>query len=161
MKAQQLLDLIIKPVHIYMGGNYHSNNASISSLSTSAIESDCGKYVEQIGGGPALGWWQMEHSTHHDIWANCDALRNPDFVQLILSLGDGSIDSNNLKTSPMYACAMARLKYAMDVEPLPNHRDIGDIYKYYKRIYNTEGGASTYDKFEGAFFNNKINKVKL
>ena len=52
---------------------------------------------------------------------------------------------------PMYACAMARLKYAMDEEPLPDWRDAAAIYAYYKRIYNTEGGASNFYK------SNKIN----
>ena len=61
----------------------------------------------------------------------------------------------------MYACAMARLKYSMDPMPLPDHNDIEAVYNYYKRIYNTPLGASTYEKFKSALANNHIMDVEL
>lgn len=161
MNAQQLYDNIIKPTHLYMGGNYESKDANFLSLCTAAIESNCGYYIKQVG-GPALGIWQMEPATEHDIHKNCDAYHNSfkDRIDdLIVKIyADSDID---LITSPTYACAMARLKYSMDPKPLPDHNDIKAVYDYYKRIYNTPLGASTYGKFKSALANNHIMDVEL
>lgn len=174
MNPQQLHDYIIKPTHQYMGGNYASKESNFLSLCTAAIESNCGEYIKQIN-GPALGPWQMEPNTHDDIWENCDALSsylddNKDKVHLveymiwISNTGDASY--SNLAASHMYACAMARLKYSMDPQPLPKYTgkakvDLPAFYEYYKRVYNTELGASTYQEWCNAIASNHILKVKL
>lgn len=171
MNAQQLYDYIIKPTHQYMGGNYESKESNFLSLCTAAIESNCGEYIKQIN-GPALGIWQMEPDTHDDIIDNCDALRNGDFESLLCGLLpsnsyeliDDGVDT--LTQSPMYACAMARLKYSMDPNPLPKlsgdkDLDCINFFEYYKRVYNTEFGASTYQKWVNALEANGIWGVKL
>jgi len=169
MQAQQLLDCIIKPTLEYMGGHYDSKNARMLLLATAAIESKCGYYIKQVG-GPALGIWQMEPATHDDIWNNCDALRHTSFQDCIDHLTDEVVwteshqttfEHFNLITNPMYACAMARLKYSMDPKPLPDHTNIRQVYDYYKRIYNTPLGASTYEKFKQAWLYHKLNDIVL
>ena len=165
MNSQQLLDCIIKPTLEYMGGNYASKNASMLLLSTAAIESKCGYYIKQVK-GPALGIWQMEQPTDKDTWLNCDALQNVDFIGKIENLTlncfhKGTDASPHLVISPMYACAMARLKYSMDSAPLPPYDNIRAVYDYYKRIYNTPLGASTYEKFKQAWLYHKLHEVKL
>ena len=169
MNPQQLLDYIIKPTHQHMGGNYESKSANFLSLCTAAVESNCGEYIKQIN-GPALGIWQMEPDTYDDIIDNCDAINenNIRFYNKINSLwaynGYGRV--HGLVSHPMYACAMARLKYSMDPHALPeytgNHSvDSKAFYEYYKRVYNTELGASTYQKWCNAIAANHILKVKL
>ena len=168
MHPQQLLDHIIVPTLKYMGGNYDSKNARMLLLATAAIESKCGYYIKQIG-GPALGIWQMEPNTEGDIWKNCDALGVTGFHDLICNLvvDNGTPHSKSKWTdgdliySPVYACAMARLKYSMDSAPLPDHNDIEAVYREYKRIYNTPLGSSTYEKFLSAMANNHIMDVVL
>lgn len=164
MNAQQLLDHIITPTLKYMGGNYCTDNARMLLLATAAIESKCGYYIKQVG-GPALGIWQMEPATHDDIWKNCDKLRAPaDGRGCVLAYLLGKFDvlpDNGLIVSPMYACAMARLKYSMDAEPLPDHNNLMAMYVYYKRIYNTPLGASTYAKFEAAYIACGLDEVTL
>jgi hypothetical protein len=163
MNAQQLLDFIIIPTLQYMGHGYNSKNAQMLLLATAAIESKCGYYIKQIN-GPALGIWQMEPATHVDIWGNCDALRGEEVSELVVNLTlEKSIGghSENLIPSPMYACAMARLKYSMDKAPLPDHNDKKAIYREYKRIYNTPLGASTFEKFKAAWFECGLDKIKL
>ena len=165
MDAKQLHDHIIKPTLEYMGGNYNSENARFLLLCTAAIESNCGYYIKQVG-GPALGIWQMEPDTHGDINMNCDALADEDspirakqdalYMPYNIEAGIGGMINN-----PMYACFMARLKYSMDKAALPDHNDIKAVYDYYKRIYNTPLGASTYDKFKSALANNHIMDVEL
>ena len=161
MNAQQLLDYIIKPTLEYMGGNYNSKDAQMLLLATAAIESDCGHYIKQIN-GPALGIWQMESDTHDDIWENCDALKKQDFAYTIACFNSCHNDEADLMiTEPVYACAMARLKYSMDKAPLPDHKEIFEIYRYYKRIYNTPLGASTFEKFKAAWFECELDKIML
>ena len=68
--------------------------------------------------------------------------------------------------SPTYACAMARLKYSMDPNPLPkltgdNNADSRAFFSYYKRVYNTELGASTFDKWAVALKKHRIFEVEL
>lgn len=169
MNAQQLLDYIVKPALKYMGGGYDSIESRYLMMATAAIESDCGYYIKQIG-GPALGIWQMEPDTHGDIWQNCDALTKSKFIDLINNLGIGAYyplnDHEDLTSSPLYACAMARLKYAMDPKALPvytgaPHLDMPAFYEVYKRVYNTEHGKSTFDKWCAAIDKHKINELKL
>lgn len=168
MNAQQLHDHIIKPTLEYMGGNYYSKDSAFLLLATAAIESECGYYIKQVG-GPALGIWQMEPDTHDDIWTNCDALKIGSFPDLIECLTDDVLNDNEyvqLIRSPMYACAMARLKYSMDSKALPAYNggtdlDLDMFYRYYKRVYNTTHGASTFDKWLAAIERNGILKVQL
>lgn len=161
MNAQQLLDNIIVPTLEYMGGNYNSKSAQMLLLATAAVESKCGYYIKQIN-GPALGVWQMEPATHDDIWSECDALYK-DLGQMVSKLTMGGVETNSesLVFLPMYACAMARLKYSMDKEPLPIDSDKVAIYEYYKRIYNTEHGSSTFFKFNQAWDFCKLSNVRL
>lgn len=170
MDAKQLLELIITPTHNRMGGNYQSDSADLLSLCTAAIESDCGHYIKQVN-GPALGPWQMEPDTHADIWFYCDALTSfteenqTDVVEqmIVFSLSEECIDSD-LIDSPKYACAMSRLKYSMDPSPLPEvtgnrKTDERNFYNYYKRVYNTELGKSTFTKWQVKMKEQKIFEV--
>lgn len=159
MNSQQLLDYIIKPTLEYMGRNYNSKNAQMLLLATAAIESKCGYYIKQIN-GPALGIWQMEPETRYDIWVNCDALQKDRFRTSIDMLSS-CVVADELVVSPMYACAMARLKYSMDTAPLPFYADIYGIYAEYKRIYNTPLGASTFEKFKAAWDECGLDEIVL
>lgn len=173
MNAQQLHDHIIKPTLEYMGGNYNTVEARFLLLCTAAIESECGHYIKQVG-GPALGIWQMEPDTHDDIWQNCDALNDKTSFEFLIdefslkcqNFSEAGNFEDDLMLSPLYACAMARLKYSMDSKALPAYNggtdlDIDMFYRYYKRVYNTELGASTFDKWLSAIECNGILKVKL
>ena len=172
MNAQQLHDHIIKPTLEYMGGNYNTPEARLLLLATAAIESDCGYYIKQVN-GPALGIWQMEPDTHDDIWYNCDALSSftefdqTDLVELLITFSiGGECNSKDMIDSSLYACAMTRLKYSMDSESLPKitgDRKIDEVefYKYYKRVYNTNLGASTFEKWQVKCEKHNIFEVKL
>lgn len=163
MDSQQLLDHIIITTLKYMGRHYDSTNARMLILATSAVESNCGHLIKQIN-GPALGIWQMEPNTHNDIWVNSDALKKPRFSshikELMIKKSPLSV-LKNLLISPMYACSIARLKYSMDKEPLPPHDDKLKIYEYYKRIFNTPAGASTFGKFKAAWTANNLDNIYL
>lgn len=161
MYAPHLLTHIIKPALNYMGYRYNSKDAQMLLLATAAIESKCGYYVKQLS-GPANGIWQMEPATSADIYKHCDALQEESFLRHIDNLV-GPVPPISITEAiyPLYACALARLKYAMDPKPLPRFDEMEAIYTYYKRIYNTVYGASTFAKFEAAWYNCKLDEVKL
>lgn len=176
MDAQQLHDYIIKPTLEHMdslGGNYNTKEARFLLLCTAAIESNCGHYIKQVN-GPALGIWQMEPNTYNDIWANCDALKTYGLADLLSNTSGFCFyddEYGHLISSPSYACAMARLKYAMDSEALPSFPD-NDVqgllptdgyyfWKQYKRIYNTELGDATFERWQQALNDNHIFDVNL
>ena len=188
MNPQQLHDYIIKPTLEYMGGNYNSIEARFLLLCTAAIESDCGYYIKQVN-GPALGIWQMEPDTHEDIWGNSDAVNSIDSA-LFRKLSKLGVDASPFKSndtisdiciltanrdlimSPMYACAMARLKYSMTPEPLPEYTgdaniDLRAFYDYYAKFYHgvdkdgKELGKSNYTKWATAIARLDILNVDL
>ncbi|QDP50463.1 MAG: hypothetical protein Unbinned6284contig1001_19 [Prokaryotic dsDNA virus sp.] len=174
MNPQQLHDYIIKPTLEYMSGNYNSIEARFLLLCTAAIESDCGYYIKQVN-GPALGIWQMELETENDIHEHSDALQRIEFTRLIDNLTVKScryFDDDDLINSPMYACAMARLKYSMTPEPLPEYAgdpniDLRAFYDYYAKFYHgvdkdgKELGKSTYTKWATAIARLDILNVDL
>ena len=167
MNSQQLHDYIIKPTLEYMCGNYNTPEARLLLLATAAIESDCGYYIKQVN-GPALSAWQLELNTGADIWAKCDALRDLALIDVMTDIGIHRTQAikENLMLSPQYACAMARLKYSMDSESLPKitgdrKLDEVEFYKYYKRVYNTHLGASTFEKWQVKCEKHNIFEVKL
>ena len=165
MNAQQLHDLIIYPALEYIGSRYNAAEARFLLLGTAAIESECGHFIKQFE-GPALGVWQMEPKTHDDIINNCDAIPSLSAWLDDLKVSSTSCDHEQIIRSPMYACVMARLKYAMDSEPLPTYtadkeQNNKAFYAYYKRIYNTELGASTYEKWVEKLGLNRVHHVNL
>lgn len=139
----QLRDLIIIPtLHRF---KMYSESAVNLLLGTCAQESGMGRYIKQVGGGPALGIWQMEPVTHDDLWVNYIEYRET----LEGALADNGIENNvdRLVYDLRYACIMARLHYRRVKEPLPDaHNQVG-LAEYWKRHYNTIHGAGTLDEF--------------
>ncbi len=179
MNPQQLHDCIIKPTLEYMDGNYNTIEARFLLLCTAAIESDCGYHIKQVN-GPALGIWQMEPVTYDDIWDNCDALNLGGLSFKVVKLGLRKNRAENLEShpyddlfsSPMYACAMSRLKYSMTPEPLPEYTgdpniDLRAFYDYYAKFYHgvdkngKELGKSTYTKWATAIARLDVLNVDL
>ena len=123
-------------------------------LGTGAQESAYGKYTKQIGGGPALGKFQMESETHNDIWKNFLKYK-PRLARLILEIsGLSEPDFKALETNDIYACAMCRVHYFRVKEPIPTTLN-GYAY-YWKQYYNTPKGKGTIPEF----INNYLKYVK-
>ncbi len=124
----------------------YSPAATMLLLGTCAAESDMGKHTKQIGGGPALGIFQMEPGTYYDICTNvipvywhkiheCIIPKSPTFLQYDLQL----------------AIIMARLQYARFPERLPDAKDIFGQAKLYKLRYNSHLGKGTEEKYREKF----------
>lgn len=143
----QLKEFIIIPTLEYLSeyrANLKSDGAINLLLGTCAMESDMGTYIHQVGGGPALGIYQMEPNTHDDLWKN--------YIRYRYHLGElmDKFKSNlyvghcakELTSNFMYATAMARIHYYRSPEPLPEDpNDIVGLAKVWKKVYNTYLGA--------------------
>lgn len=140
MDAKQLHDYIIVPVLDHLGMD--SLSARLLILGTAMIESDLSS-VRQRGGGPALGLWQMEPSTHDDIWANWLVVK-PDITHRVTELMNvrWPIGASQMMGNNYYACAMARLHYWRRPSPLPAPDDPVRLARYYKLFYNTYLGVT-------------------
>jgi hypothetical protein len=116
-------------------------------LGTAIQESSLAATI-QDGGGPALGYFQMEPATHNDIWTNFLHYRTglASKVKTLLAVGEEPA-SRLLVSNNLYAAAMCRVLYFRVSAPLPAANDITAMAHYWKDHYNTAQGAGTADEF--------------
>ena len=144
---KDFLDKIIRPTLITT--NLHSRAAEQLLLGT-AIQESLLVHTEQIGGGPALGYFQMEPATHDDIWENYLKYRKGLSSKVLSVAGEKAgtrPKSILLKSNDSYAAAMARVHYARVPEALPTAGDIKGMATYWKQYYNTPEGKGKVDEF--------------
>lgn len=121
--------------------NLHTDDAVELVLGTAAQESAYGKYRKQLGGGPALGIFQMEPNTFHDILINFLAFK-PDLKVRIMKLsGVTELNASDLETNDVLATCMCRVHYLRVKEPIPV--DLQGWASYWKKWYNTPKGKGT------------------
>lgn len=143
LDREQFVDLIIGPTLEALG--LHSLSAIELLLGTALQESRlC--WLHQLGGGPALGVYQMEPNTHKDIWENYLAYR-PALAQRIPHIGAMKPHPMMMVGNLWYATAMARIHYLRAPEALPAAGDLEGQAAYWKKYYNTELGAGTVDEY--------------
>lgn len=99
-----------------------------------AHESLGGKHRRQIGGGPALGIFQIEPITHNSIWDNSDTIR-----ARAARFGIKE-DVTNLEYSDRYSIWVARHYLLMDKNPLPKTPEA--MADYCKSYWNRTGKAT-------------------
>ena len=105
------------------------------------------KTLQQYGGGPALGFFQMEPSTCRDIWDNYVMYR-PKYRDKLYSLGfdDGTLEFCLLANIGLQA-AFCRLHYRRVPSVLPKSDDLEGQAKYWKKYYNSHLGKGTITQF--------------
>ncbi len=116
-------------------------------MGTCAQESRMGQFLVQLGDGPAKGIFQMEPTTHDDIWENFLSYRES-HIGLIqdLCVVNNTIGSE-LTGNLYYACAMARVHYYRVPMALPLADNVEEIAHYWKLYYNTPEGKGTVAEF--------------
>lgn len=124
----------------------YSENAVELIMGTFAQESNF-KYTRQIGGGPALGYGQMEPATLNDIIAN-DLKYKPELMGKIMkACGIVSFKPEMLVDNISLMICMTRVHYLRVTEPLPSHKDVWAIAEYWKKYYNTTLGKGKVEEF--------------
>ena len=150
----QFRELIIKPALTVIDA--YSEAADELVLGTALQESRL-QYIKQLGGGPALGVFQMEPNTHDDIWENYLAYQD-ELAEKVLTLaapnGGGHPSANELIGNMWYAAAMCRIHYRRVPDALPNAGDVPGMAAYWKEHYNTYLGAGTEEEYEENWFAN-------
>lgn len=133
MYLPHLKDLIIRVLKEY---NLYSESAVVLLLGTCAQESRFGRYLRQLGSGPALSIFQIEPATFEYLkkkYSSRFDLEKIYFAEL----------EYNLK----FAILFCRLKYLSIPVPLPEPQNIGIMAEYWKRYYNTNQGSGKISEF--------------
>lgn len=145
MNANQLRTFVIRPVLEHL--DLWSQAAENLILGTAAQESGCGEYLAQLGGGPALGIYQMEPATHDDILQNFVRFKPALAARLAELKANYPIEEDQLVSNLAYATAMCRLHYLRVKEPLPDADNVDNMARYWKKYYNTELGKGKVEEF--------------
>ncbi len=150
MDAKQFKKEVVEPT-LKAIGRY--SEAAANLIVGTVWQESRGKYIKQLGNGPALGFIQMEPATHDDIWENYLKYKSTlaeDVKQLAL-LGDVAgqkyPDSKSLMDSLPYQVAMCRCHYLRKKPAIPAYNDVEGMAHYWKDHYNTSLGKGTPEEF--------------
>ena len=106
--------------------------------------------IEQHGGGPAVGYFQVEPATINDTITNYVTYRQ-EIQTKLWSLGfEGKDSALRVMGSIPLQVAFCRLKYRRDKYALPSCGDLEAQGEYWKRVYNTYKGKGTVKHFMDA-----------
>lgn len=124
-----------------------SDAAAVLVLGTGDVESDLSALV-QYNNGPARGLYQMEPTTHDDIWINWLNASTRKSIKGIVKtlLIPGFSRTEQLVGNLYYATAMCRLHYRRVPKKLPLADDIEGMAFYHKKYYNTFLGKTEPNK---------------
>jgi len=145
MNAPHLREYVIRPVLRHLG--LWSEAAENLLMGTAAQESLLGRYLVQMGGGPALGIFQMEPATHQDCWDNFLIYRGDLAVKIMELSVHRRAKLEQLVWNLAYATALCRVQYCRFKEPLPEPEDVQGLAGYWKRFWNTAEGKGTVEEF--------------
>jgi hypothetical protein len=155
MDSQDFLLGVIRPTLEYIAKHHpeirHDESVENLLLGTAVHESMGLDRLFQMGGGPALGVYQIEPATHESIWDNYLA-RKPKLASTIRGLASqrSFIESNKLLnrelvTNLAYATAIARLVYLPVPDQIPD--SLEEQAEYYKKHFNTPAGSATPEEY--------------
>lgn len=151
-KPQQFVDDAIRPALVGLELDGAALQAPIELMLGTALQESGLIYRVQLGGGPALGLFQMEPNTHDDIWANFLQYRAALAEKVRAFLNGDPQSAATLRNNDRYAAAMTRVHYfrmgkIVGHQDLPAAGDIAGMARYWKDYYNTAAGAGTAAQF--------------
>jgi type VI secretion system secreted protein VgrG len=135
---KKIIETTLKKVDLY------SPEAADLIFETGKAES--GYYaLEQMGNGPAKGYFQCEPATMYDCVDNYIKFR-PSLENAMYGLGYDEEDPEfSLLTNIALQVFFCRIKYRRDKDPIPKTtRGRAD---YWKKVYNTEKGKGTVEHY--------------
>lgn len=116
-------------------------------LGTACQESECGRWLVQLGNVPmgGCGIYQMELATHQDLWENF-ILNRPTLEAKVRQFKSPWFSAREELTGNLsYATAMCRVHYLRDPRPIPE--DLPGQAEYWKRVYNTAAGKGEVNQY--------------
>jgi hypothetical protein len=147
--VKQLRDYVVVPTLGSLGAN---SPAAVELVLGTGIQESRLTYLHQLGGGPAVGLFQMEPATHDDIWENYLAFRadlgkKVTFTTIIPPGSGLQPAAAQMAGNLYYAAAMCRIHYMRVSDPLPQPGDLKGMAEYWKEHYNTFEGAGTVEEY--------------
>tara|TARA_R100000664_G_C2739923_1_gene128573 strand:+ start:852 stop:1337 length:486 start_codon:yes stop_codon:yes gene_type:complete len=152
MNHQQIRTLIKNTLN-GLGSKYASKDAVDLVYWTGHVESRY-EYIKQLGTGPARSFWQVEPNTAVSQCENYIKYRSKlafKCAEVTMTQPDVWVSGNADTWDKILLVNMAsgivhcRLKYWRS--PLPMSKNIDEAARMWKKVYNTEKGAGTIDKF--------------
>jgi len=147
-----LRECVVRPTLVYLAESNlmpHSRAAENLVLGTALVESK-GRYLRQLGAGPALGLWQMEAVTHDDIWKNWlghpARLKLAQYLSSLTTVAPIMRGAFGMVGNLCYGAGMCRLHYRRQPDALPPADDALGMARLWKARYNTPRGAGSVDK---------------
>lgn len=144
IEPKHLLQYVIRPVLKDL--ELWSVPAEHLLLGTACQESECGRWLHQLGSGPALGIYQMEPATYDDLWIN---FINHQPWRDKVAVYNSKRPISELAGNLYLATAMCRIHYLRVPEPIPDY--LAGQAAYWKKYYNTEFGAGTTQEYMNAW----------
>lgn len=143
MNPTQFLRYVITPTLADL--DMYSPAAAMLLLGTAVTESNL-EYLRQLPDGPALSVYQIEPATARDVLYRYLPTR-PSIMARVEETMTSQTMEVQLLTNLAFATAIARVKYWMVPQPLPDLLDADGMGRYWKTHYNTAGGAGDPAKF--------------
>lgn len=155
LNVRQVLERVIRPALRSLGDGMASEAAERLVLGTAAVESEF-RHLVQLGGGPAVGLWQMEPATYRDIWQNFLAYKEDLRLRVLANATrtngrEDEPDPTEMIWNLRLGAVMCRVHYLRDPNYLPDARNVDALAAVWKRHYNTRLGAGTEAKFMAAW----------
>ncbi len=136
---------VIRPTLIHL--DLWSDAAEILLLGTAITESGL-RWLKQKKGGPGLGIYQIEKTTHDDVWKTyLNKLTKVKLKAKVTWVASRTPLGEQLIHNLAYATAIARVIYWRKPEALPKTNDVAGLAKYWKDHYNTHLGAGKEEDF--------------
>lgn len=147
MHKTQLRTLVVDRI-LHMIPKGYSIMSSKAIMMIIAHESQKGKYIKQLGAGPALGLIQMEPPTHQCVWDEGDSVWENALICKIITQEEYNKrihpHASRLLYDLRYNVFMARQRLFMKPEALPDTD--AKLSRYLKKHWNTiHGEASAKD----------------
>lgn len=139
LNHEQFCTYVIRPT--LAGLELYSRAAEVLLLGTAITESRL-SYIKQVGGGPAVGVYQMEPATYRDIHTNYLKFKGELRERVRDFSGRTPHDAPVLMGNMYYATAMARIHYLRVPIGLPKWDDAVGMAHYHKIHYNTMLGKT-------------------
>ena len=137
MNVQQFRDSIVAPVLRRL--EMHSAAAEEQMIATAVHESEGLQFIRQVGGGPAVSYFQIEPQTAQDV-VDRYFRKRPDIAERFSRAVMWDAHWNDriverLTGDQAAACAVARIRYWMAPDPLPSADDVEAMATYWKAHY--------------------------
>ena len=149
MEIRQFRDLIVRPTLAAINLPY-PDRAEALLIATAAHESAGCRYIKQVGGGPALSFYQIEPATGSDVidrWLPRQSRSLRDLVAIVTEFRAGDDLKGRLLCDMRFATVVARLIYWRAPEALPKADDVPGMAKLWGLRWQTESDPVKMQQF--------------